>query len=131
MILKNNYSNNLTLFQKLRNYDYVLVMCILIVGIVSIFTMYSTDGGQVLYHTKSHFLKFSIFFCQKRARNGRTRPTTVWKKQQEGRGPNRTSHRIDKGWVIHTFWKMVKSFPRATLFLFFKIAQPIPLFFNQ
>ena len=62
MMLKNNYSNNLTLFQKLRNYDYVLVMCILIVGIISIFTMYSTDGGQVLYHTKSHFLKFSIFF---------------------------------------------------------------------
>ena len=62
MMIKSNYSNNLTLFQKLRNYDYVLVMCILIVGIISIFTMYSTDGGQVLYHTKSHFLKFSIFF---------------------------------------------------------------------
>ena len=24
--------------------------------------MYSTDGGEVLYHTKSHFMKLIIFF---------------------------------------------------------------------
>jgi rod shape determining protein RodA len=61
-MLRNNYSNDSTLFQKIKNYDYILMMCILIIGIVSIFTMYSTDGGQILYHTKSHFLKFLIFF---------------------------------------------------------------------
>ena len=24
--------------------------------------MYSTDGGEILYHTKSHFIKLLIFF---------------------------------------------------------------------
>ena len=30
-------------------------------GIISLATMYSTDGGEILYHTKSHFFKFIIF----------------------------------------------------------------------
>ena len=58
----NNFSHELTLFQKIKNYDFILLFCILILGITSIFTMYSTDGGEVLFHTKSHFVKFSIFF---------------------------------------------------------------------
>ena len=58
----NNFSHELTLFQKIKNYDFILLFCILILGITSIFTMYSTDGGEVLFHTKSHFIKFSIFF---------------------------------------------------------------------
>ena len=42
--------------------DYVLVLSILLLGIVSMFAMYSTDGGQFNYHTKSHILRFGIFF---------------------------------------------------------------------
>ena len=61
-MLYNNFSHELTLFQKIKNYDFILLFCILILGITSIFTMYSTDGGEVLFHTKSHFIKFSIFF---------------------------------------------------------------------
>ena len=60
--MQNNFSQNTSIFQKLRDYDYVLLMSILILGVISIFAMYSTDGGEILFHTKSHFVKFSIFF---------------------------------------------------------------------
>ncbi len=56
------YSDQLTFFQKLRSIDYILVSSILLIGIISSFAMYSTDGGEVLYHTKSHIIRFSIFF---------------------------------------------------------------------
>jgi len=57
-----HYSNQLTFFQKLRSFDFTLMFCILIIGIISIFAMYSTDGGDALYHTKNHILRFIIFF---------------------------------------------------------------------
>ena len=47
---------------KLLSIDYVLVLSVLVLGIISMFAMYSTDGGEVLYHTKSHFMKLIIFF---------------------------------------------------------------------
>ena len=61
-MIHNNYSQSLTLFQKIKNYDFILLVSILILGVISIFTMYSTDGGEILFHTKSHFIKFLIFF---------------------------------------------------------------------
>jgi len=49
-------------FQKVKNLDYILIFCILILSIVSLFVMYSTDGGEFLFHTKSHLIKLSVFF---------------------------------------------------------------------
>ena len=49
-------------FQKIKNLDYILLTCILILSILSIFIMYSTDGGEFLYHTKSHLTKLVVFF---------------------------------------------------------------------
>ena len=49
-------------FEKIRSIDYLLIIIILILGIISSFAMYSTDGGEFLYHTKSHILRFGIFF---------------------------------------------------------------------
>ena len=54
-------SNNFNFFQKLQNFDYILLVCILFLGVISLATMYSTDGGKILFHTKSHFIKL-IFF---------------------------------------------------------------------
>ena len=54
-----NKSNNL--FQKIKDLDFILLISILILGLISFATMYSTDGGQILFHTKSHFSKFIIF----------------------------------------------------------------------
>ena len=56
--LNNNTSN---IFNKFRNFDYILLICILFLGFISLATMYSTDGGKILFHTKSHFTKL-IFF---------------------------------------------------------------------
>ena len=56
------FTNQLTFFQKLRSFDYTLLTCIMLIGIIGILSMYSTDGGEILYHTKNHTLRFCIFF---------------------------------------------------------------------
>ncbi len=53
--------NSFNFFQKLKDFDYVLLFCILLLGCISLGTMYSTDGGEILFHTKSHFVKLIIF----------------------------------------------------------------------
>jgi rod shape determining protein RodA len=54
-------NNSFGFFQKFKNFDYILLACILLLGFISLATMYSTDGGKVLFHTKSHFFKLVIF----------------------------------------------------------------------
>ncbi len=54
-------TNRLDFLQKFKNFDYVLLACILLLGFISLTTMYSTDGGKILFHTKSHFTKLAIF----------------------------------------------------------------------
>ena len=58
----NSFNTQQTFFQKLKNFDYILLICILLLGLISILSMYSTDGGEILFHSKSHILKFLIFF---------------------------------------------------------------------
>ena len=55
-------NTQLSFFQKIRNFDYILLICIFLLGMVSIISMYSTDGGELLFHSKSHISKFVIFF---------------------------------------------------------------------
>ena len=57
-----SYSDQLTFFQKLRSFDFILLTSIFIIGVISCFSMYSTDGGELLYHSKSHIIRFIIFF---------------------------------------------------------------------
>jgi len=54
-------SDRFSFFQKFKNFDYILLICILMLGFISLATMYSTDGGKVLFHTKSHFIKLIVF----------------------------------------------------------------------
>ena len=54
--------SSLSFKDKLLSLDYILIISILILGIVSMFAMYSTDGGEFKYHTKSHIIRFSVFF---------------------------------------------------------------------
>ena len=62
MFQPRSIQSSLSFKDKLVSIDYVLVVSILILGIVSMFAMYSTDGGEFKYHTESHILRFSIFF---------------------------------------------------------------------
>ena len=61
-MLNSSYSPSPTFFQKLKRFDYTLLICILLLGVISAFSMYSTDGGEILFHSKSHIIKFLIFF---------------------------------------------------------------------
>ena len=61
MYLHNRIKNNNRFFSKIKELDFVLLLCILLLGFISFVTMYSTDGGQMLFHTKSHLSKFLIF----------------------------------------------------------------------
>jgi rod shape determining protein RodA len=61
-MLHNSFNTPLTFFQKLKSFDYILLICILSLGLISAFSMYSTDGGEFLFHSKSHISKFLIFF---------------------------------------------------------------------
>ena len=62
MFQHNRLDSELTFFQKVKNLDYILISCILLLSVLSVLVMYSTDGGEILYHTKSHFIKLLIFF---------------------------------------------------------------------
>ena len=62
MIKSNKFYEKKTFLEKIKTIDYILVTVILLIGIISCFAMYSTDGGQFAYYTNSHILKFSLFF---------------------------------------------------------------------
>jgi rod shape determining protein RodA len=54
--------SSLNFRDKFFSIDYILVLSVLILGIISMFAMYSTDGGEFKYHTKSHIIRFFFFF---------------------------------------------------------------------
>ncbi len=62
MFKETSYTNRLTFFQKIRSLDLILILCVLLLGIISTFAMYSSEGGQMYYYTRSHLLRFSVFF---------------------------------------------------------------------
>ena len=62
MFIQSSLSDKSTFFQKLRSLDYIMLFCILILGIISSLAMYSTDGGELLYHSESHIIRFLVFF---------------------------------------------------------------------
>ena len=62
MLQYNSLNTQSSVFQKIKNFDYILLFCILLLGFISVTSMYSTDGGEFLFHSKSHMFKFIIFF---------------------------------------------------------------------
>ena len=62
MFQHDRLNSELTFVQKVKNLDFILLFSIILLSIISLFVMYSTDGGEILYHTKSHFLKLLVFF---------------------------------------------------------------------
>ena len=62
MLQPRSIHSSIGIRDKFLSIDYVLVFSILILGIISMFAMYSTDGGEFKYHTNSHILRFFVFF---------------------------------------------------------------------
>jgi len=54
--------DNKSIKDKILSLDYVLIFLILLLGIISILAMYSTEQGKFGYYTKSHLSRFFIFF---------------------------------------------------------------------
>ena len=67
MLQPRSIQSTLGIKDKILSLDYVLVISILLLGIISMFAMYSTDGGEFKYHTNSHILRFlyslECFLC--------------------------------------------------------------------
>ncbi len=62
MFQHDRLNNELTFWQKIKELDYILLTSVFLLSILSLFVMYSTDGGEILFHTKSHFSKIIFFF---------------------------------------------------------------------
>ena len=62
MFQPRSIQTTLSFRDKLFSLDYVLICSVLFIGIASMFAMYSTDGGEFNYHTKSHIIRFVVFF---------------------------------------------------------------------
>ena len=62
MFKQGSIQSHLSLTDKIFSLDLIMFFCILILGIISFFAMYSTDGGEFAYHTKSHIVRFFVFF---------------------------------------------------------------------
>ena len=62
MLQRGSIHSHLNLRDKIFSLDPILFFSILFLGIISFFAMYSTDGGQFAYHTKSHIIRFCVFF---------------------------------------------------------------------
>jgi len=63
MLQPRSIQSSTAIKDKILSLDYVLIFSILVLGIISMFVMYSTDGGEFKYHTNSHILRFCVFFC--------------------------------------------------------------------
>ena len=62
MLQPRSIQSSTAIKDKIFSLDYVLILSILVLGIISMFAMYSTDGGEFKYHTNSHILRFFVFF---------------------------------------------------------------------
>ena len=62
MFQPDRLNNELSFWQKVKALDYILLTSVFLLSTISLFVMYSTDGGEILYHTKSHFSKIIFFF---------------------------------------------------------------------
>jgi rod shape determining protein RodA len=59
---RSSFHSSFSLREKFFNLDLILLFSILLLGIISIFAQFSSSGGTFDYYSKSHALRFSIFF---------------------------------------------------------------------
>ena len=62
MLQPRSIQSSLGIRDKILSFDFILIFAILVLGVTSMFAMYSTDGGEFKYHTNSHILRFFVFF---------------------------------------------------------------------
>jgi len=62
MFQPRSIQSSLSFSDKIKSIDYILLLSVLMLGIISMFAMYSTAGGSFDYHTQSHIVRFFLFF---------------------------------------------------------------------
>ena len=62
MVVSAFQKSNQRFSDKLLAFDYTLFFLILLLGIMSLFAMYSSERGNFSYHTQNHLYRFSLFF---------------------------------------------------------------------
>ena len=62
-MVKNYFQKrNLSIADKILALDFTLIFLILLLGIISLFAMYSSERGTFSYHTQNHLYRFTVFF---------------------------------------------------------------------
>jgi len=55
-------ANNYSFFDRIKSLDYFLILIIILIGSISVFSIYSTESGNFSYYTKNHLIRLSSFF---------------------------------------------------------------------
>ena len=55
-------ATNYSFFDKIKSIDYLLILLIITIGSISVFAIYSTEGGKFSFYTKNHIIRLSAFF---------------------------------------------------------------------
>ena len=62
MLRERIQASNYSFLDKIRSIDYILVLLIITIGSISVFAIYSTEGGKFSFYTKNHIIRLSVFF---------------------------------------------------------------------
>ena len=62
MLRERIQASNYSFLDKLRSIDYLLILSIIAIGSISVFAIYSTEGGKFSFYTKNHIIRLSVFF---------------------------------------------------------------------
>ena len=62
MLRERIQASNYSFLDKLRSIDYLLILLIIAIGSISVFAIYSTEGGKFSFYTKNHIIRLSVFF---------------------------------------------------------------------
>ena len=62
MLTERIHTSKYSFFDKLLSIDYFLIIIIIAIGAISVFAIYSTEGGEFSYYTKNHLIRLITFF---------------------------------------------------------------------
>ena len=62
MLTERINTSKFTFIEKLKSIDYFLILIVILIGIISVFAMNSTEGGEFSYYTKNHLNRLIFFF---------------------------------------------------------------------
>ncbi len=62
MLTERFQTSSYSFFDKLKSIDYLMILLVILIGSISVFAIYSTEGGKFSYYTKNHLIRLSLFF---------------------------------------------------------------------